>query len=101
MPSDVASLWTAPLVMRKTDNRVSVLAEHNRPGPGFWQPFSPLGTSDHTVSLSLTTTKQDRAQTPVRGLLSPVYLGGFVSAEQCSLCTDLGINFLFTKTFHK
>lgn len=52
MPSDVASLWTAPLVMRKTDNRVSVLGEHNTTETGtlFWQPFSLLG---QVITLSL------------------------------------------------
>lgn len=45
MPSDVASLWIAPLVMRRTDNRVSVLWEHNRTETGtlFLQLFSLLG----------------------------------------------------------
>lgn len=42
MPSDVSSLWTAPLVMRRAENRVSVPPHRDRECPGSWDKLTPL-----------------------------------------------------------
>lgn len=57
MPSDVSSLWTAPLVMRRADSRVSVPTQ----GQGLpWQ----LGRVIPLSPASLRTAEQALAQPP-------------------------------------
>uniref|UniRef100_A0A8B9T6T5 M-phase inducer phosphatase n=1 Tax=Anas platyrhynchos TaxID=8839 RepID=A0A8B9T6T5_ANAPL len=85
IPSDVASLWTAPLVMRKTDMRVSAQAEHNRTETGtlFWQTSSLLGKVI-TLPLILHPTQSSAAE-----------IESILDSDQRDLIGDFSKGYLF------
>lgn len=71
MPSDVSSLWTAPLVMRRADNRVSVPTQGQL--------------------AQVTNGRTSPGMTPCRIPSISVHLAGFVSVERLVF---VGVKFL-------